>query len=486
MDSPRRRRLLEATATAIATGAAGCLSTSGDGSDTEQPTDDSLGDGDVDVDGGDGDASATSTDGSTDATASLDGEFALDAWLPAPAAVGVEGYLAYYGDLDAVRSVDVSETGRERVRRLFVPVSLEVLDYQEVTAFTGAGQTAGVCAFDADVTDVESRLADAALADDQIATPTAGPGTVSSDDGTATGTGSDPTVAPDDETATGGERPVDDAGSVPAPDGYAGYRTEAGLYWLAADHVVFGADEGVLQAFVDAHRGDVDRYASNEDFAAVRNATGEVDLGAGRAAAQSAVSGTEAFAYGWTFDDPVSMTAAFAFPDAASTNAEGVDALTDRPGFAEYDQRTVTTDGRVVSLTGAISPGEFDLFAPDDDGEDGAGTARAPQVSFAFEFAQGKDGEWDGDEGERIVIQHQGGDTVALANVALHYDDTAVATMDGIASTKPDDDSWAAGGEWTLRAASDDAPFDSGATLTVVWTSDDGESAAVIGRTELP
>ena len=75
---------------------------------------------------------------------------------------------------------------------------------------------------------------------------------------------------------------------------------------------------------------------------------------------------------------------------------------------------------------------------------------------------------------------------VALDTVAVRYDGTAVGGLDGIASTEPEGEAWHAGGQWTLRAASEETPFESGGTLQVVWTSDDGGGSAVLAEATLP
>ncbi|WP_227130843.1 type IV pilin N-terminal domain-containing protein [Halorubellus salinus] len=458
MSPPRRRDLLAFAGATATTLAAGCLST-GEGELSTTSTDDEQ---------------STTTNGPADtttgggATATIDGEFSAPAWLPGESTLDAEPLFVFAGDLDAPRDAGVDGQVLARMYETTLAVPGDILAGDDVVEFASLQGYATACTFDLPASEVRDRLAHAAAA-----TATAG-------EGTAVGTAAD-----GDDTETAGDaEPPEPTGD--APDGYEEYVTTDGVCWLGADHLLFGETRALVDAMFDARAGDVDRYASNPDFEAVLDAADDVDLLGGTAHSQQVVSSASAYAYAWRFGDRVDLVAPFAFDDAASIDADAVASLGDWAGFAEYEQTDVTTDGRVVTFTGELPVGEFDLLERDDGGRDPSGGDDAtPQVSFAFEYDQGGDGEWDGDAAERVVLTHQGGDNVDLANVAVHYDGTDVATSDAIESTRPNGDTWAAGGQWTLQAATADATFESGATLQVVWTADDGGRSAVIAQAQL-
>ena len=466
MFSPQRRDLLALAGATATTLAAGCLATD-DGSTATTDDDTST--------TTRGETAATTADAPDGPTASVDGEFAATAWLPAPSAIETDAYFAFAGDVTAPGDAGVPDAARERTRETFVGLPGRVLDVAAVVEVATAQGLGSVCTFDAPTSDVRGRLAAAAANADRPgggdATATAGEGTAKGDDGSTT------------TESTSTRSPV----TGTAPDGYLGYATDVGVYWLGADHVVFGRREAAVRAMYDARAGDVDRYASNDDVAAVRDAAGDVDLMAFAARAQQSVDAATAFGYGWRFGDVVELVAPFAFQDAASTDADAVAGLADLAGFFEYDATKVAADGRVVTFTGELPVSEFDLLARDDGGETpGGGDESTPQVAFEFEFDQGPDGEWDGDDAERVVLTHTGGDNVDLDAVVVQYEGTAVADRDGFTATKPGEGTWTAGGEWTIRATGANATFESDAVLRIVWTNDDGNQSAVIAEAVLP
>lgn len=477
---PSRRRDLLATAAGTATTlAAGCLATD---DESTAPTD-----GDDTATTTRGDTPATTAEGPAGPTATVDGAFEATAWLPAPSDVQAGAYFAFAGDVTAPADAGVPEDARTRTRETFVGLPGDVLDVADVAEVATAQSIGSVCTFDAATSEVRERLAAAAANSDG---PGGGTPTATAGEGTAAG-GSGSTTTETD--ATSGDSNSGSTTSTPspvtgdAPEGYLGYATDLGVYWLGADHVLYGRREPAVRAMYDARAGDVERYASNPDVAAVLDAADGADLLAFAARSQRAVESASAFAYAWRFGDVVELAAPFAFPDEASTDADAVAGLADLAGFFEYDATDVTTSGRVVTLTGELPVSEYDLLERDDGGENPGGSDEtAPQVAFEFEFHRGKDAEWDGDEEERVVLTHTGGDNLALDTVVVEYDGTAVADRDAFASTEPAGDDWQAGGEWTIRASGADATFQSDATLRVIWTSDDGGSSAVIAAAQLP
>lgn len=468
---PQRRRDLLAIAAGTATAlAAGCLATD-DGS--AATTDD-------DATTTRGDMPATTAPAPDGPTASVNGEFSASAWLPAPSVLDADPYFAFTGDLAAMRDAGVSEAPRRRTRETSLALRGDVLAPVEVTEMATIQRAGTVCRFDADASDVRSRLEAAPAPEDDAGgganTATASAGTESDDAATTT---------PAPTSTTGASTTA--SSSVDAPGGYEGYATARGTYWLGTDHLLYGRAGRTVRAMYDARAGDVDRYASNPDVAAVLDAAGDTDLLAFAARNQQAVESANAFAYAWRFGDVVELAAPFAFPDDASTDADAVAGLADLAGFFEYDAVDVTTNGRVVTLTGELPVSEYDLLERDDGGENsGGGEATTPQVAFEFEFHRGKDGEWDGDAEERVALTHTGGDTVDLDTVVVEYDGTAVADRDGFTSTEPAGGTWQAGGDWTIRATDGEETFESGATVRVVWTSDDGGSSAVLAAARLP
>jgi hypothetical protein len=470
MCSRRRRDLLALAGTTATALAAGCLSTN----DGSAPTTGELTDSTTTRD----DAPETTAD-PDGPTASVDGDFDASAWLPAPTVLQTDAYFAFVGDVTAPGDAGVPEAARERTRDAFVGLPGDVFDRADVVEVATAQGIGCVCTFDADTSTVQDRLA-------TVASNSGGPGgggdaTATASEGTETG--SYGTTRGDSGTATStGSAVIGDA-----PDGYVGYATLKGVYWLGADHVLYGRREGVVRAMYDARAGNLERYASNRDVTAVRDAAADADLVAFARRGQEPVPDASAYAYGWRFGDSVELVAPFAFPDAASTDADVVAGLADLAGFAEYEPVDVAVDGRVVTLTGELPLAEFDLLERDDGGEKPGGRGgTTPQVAFQFEFEPGDDSEWNGDDEERVVLTHTGGDNVDVAAVNVQYDGTAVADRNGFTSTKPTGDAWTAGGEWTIRATGADASFESDATLRVVWTTEDGSQSAVLAEAVLP
>lgn len=449
MCPPQRRDLLAlagATATSLA---AGCLST-GHGEFNYSATFDDQ---------------TTNTDeaaGNGDATATVDGEFAATTWLPASDVLGDQLFFVFAGDLDAPREAGVTDSALARTYESMLALPTAVSLGDVVTEFATVQGYATACRYDAPTSEIRDRLA---------ARTTAAKPTATAREGTSADASSEVDSTGDADASPNGD----------APDGYEGYVTDHGTYWLGADHLLFGKRRRLVEALLDARAGDVERYASNQDFGAVLDVADDVDLLGGAPASQQVVDSAVAYAYGWRFGDRVSLLAPFAFEEAGATDADAVATLGEYAGFAEYERTDVRTDGRVVTFTGELPVDEFDLLERDDGGTV-TGGGDAPQVSFSFEYHRGDDGDGE----ERVVVTHQGGDNVDLANVALHYDGSDIAKSDAFASTKPTGETWAAGGEWTLRVDGDDAAFESGATVEVVWTSDDGGRSVVLAMIELP
>ena len=327
MCPPQRRDLLALAGATATTLAAGCLDR------TDGPT--ATTEGDDTSTTTRGETAATTADAPDGPTASVDGEFAASAWLPAPSAIETDAYFAFVGDVTAPGDAGVPEPARERTRETFVGLPGDVLDVGDVVEVATAQGIGCVCTFDAPTTEVRERLATAARNADRPGdgdpTATAGEGTAADGYGATT---TEPTSANDDSNpGTATASPV----TGDAPDGYLGYATDVGAYWLGADHVLFGRREPAVRAMYDARAGDRDRYASDQDVAAVRDAAGDADLFAFAGRSQQAVESASAFAYAWRFGDVVELAVPFAFPDESSTDADAVAGLADLAGFFEYD-----------------------------------------------------------------------------------------------------------------------------------------------------
>lgn len=475
MRSPTRRTLLGVAAGGASGLLAGCIS---DTTGTATTNDD--------------DTTTTTTTAASD-LAALE---AFD-WREWPPAAGEdsssERYWTFYADADAVERADLSGVATERIRRLFVALPSEVLAFDETGEFLSFARRSVVCTYDVEMATLRERLeAAAAEGDPTTATATAsgdGGSGGGSDDG-ATDTGTPPTE--DDGTAAGTRAAEDTTAAAAsaardfgdAPDGYEAYATPAGYFWLASDHLLFGQRAAALRTIYETGSGDRETVMDATDLGPVVDAVGDVDLFAGRASTQQFVEAATAFGYAWTFGDRVELTAAFAFDAADGVDRERVAALAEEPGFAEYDDASVSVDGRVAALDASIAIDEFDfLKRPEDD--DG-GETDTPRVSLAYEVDRGDDGEWGGDDDERIAIVHQGGDSVPLERTTVRYDGVDVAESANVDSTPPEGDAWQAGGVWALTVGSTEFAFESGATVQVVWTSDDGERSAVLSQFRLP
>lgn len=469
MRSPDRRSLLELAAGAAGGLLAGCLS-------------DATGTGTTTTDG--------VTTSETEATTSS-GLAAIDAfdwreWPPADDDAAPPDYWTFYADTDAVTGAGLTDTAIERVRRLFVALPADVLALEETSAYLSLGRASTVCTYDVETAALRERL-EAAAAEGDPTTATASAGTEAGSAGGGTDTGTPPT---EDGTTQVAEDTTAAAASaaraaVDAPDGYEGYATPDGYAWLASDHLLFAERPATLEALHATGTGDGETLLDSSALGPAVDAVGDVDLFVGRPTTQQFVADATAFGYAWTFDDRAALTAAFAFPEATAVDREGVAALAEEPGFAEYGDAEVAVDGRVATLEASIATGEFDFLKRPDDADDG-GSSGPPQVAFGFDFDRGGDGEWDGADDERIRITHEGGDSVPLEQVTVTYEGVDVAESANVASTPPDREDWAAGGVWELAVDTTDFAFESGATVRVVWTSAGGDRAAVLAEATLP
>lgn len=105
-----------------------------------------------------------------------------------------------------------------------------------------------------------------------------------------------------------------------------------------------------------------------------------------------------------------------------------------------------------------------------------------PDAEFRYEADPGSNDVW-GDNGDRFLIHHDGGEDVDLSHVTVEYDHTPVSTITGIDSNAPSGDTWKPGETWKLE---DDGGgnFQSGKQVLVLWES--GGSSQILADGDLP
>jgi hypothetical protein len=136
-------------------------------------------------------------------------------------------------------------------------------------------------------------------------------------------------------------------------------------------------------------------------------------------------------------------------PDAAASDPLSV-------GVFQYDAGTIRA-GPPGDVTGVLLSGRRGPRRT---------PTRAPQIAFAFER-----------EGGTVTVVHEGGDTADASNLLVRLDGT------------PADTQWADEHEEVSagdRIAVDVGGAPEGATLRVVWESDDGDHSAVLAQYRVP
>jgi flagellin-like protein len=88
----------------------------------------------------------------------------------------------------------------------------------------------------------------------------------------------------------------------------------------------------------------------------------------------------------------------------------------------------------------------------------------SPQASFSFDYGSSE-----------VTITHDGGDSISEDRISIEdTDDTNDLTKTG------------SDGEYTAGNEVASGTYDSGETIRVVWTSDDGETSATLAESDAP
>lgn len=349
-------------------------------------------------------------------------------------------YNVVAADVEAALDADISSEGEDRLGQDFFTVPSEVIEVDDVGAFASAGSIGTVCTYNVEKSELVENLED--LED--------------------------------------GERDAPDA-----PDGYEAFGKRRMLYWVGDDYLIAARQGDLLEQMYDTEQGDEDAYMETDNMSALSDALDKDDIMVLTPYETGAAESGEGLAYGWSFDDE---TAAFKlvvmFGDESEAEDADLSSLTEMGPLSEYDDVETSADGRFGVVTGSISVDDFDLLSRENSSS--SSQATVPQVAFSFEYDDGGDGEWNGNDGEQVVIQHDGGETVDVATISIRVGGTPVSEASGIESDKPSSGDMSAGDQWTLQPTSSDNAFESGTTITLVWRSPDGDTAQILFESEIP
>ena len=227
---------------------------------------------------------------------------------------------------------------------------------------------------------------------------------------------------------------------------------------VASDGRVLGAlaDADLHAATVTPAIDGVDRLAVGVDFAArgpvVRARVTGVDGAPTRAAALDALT------YAGL---PVAALEPFAVPDG--------DDLALYAGLADRDDgQPIVLALLVVVLAAVVGTFVLGLGSSVSGGRSGGVSRTAPNVSFGYEYDAGSG---------RVTVRHEGGDTVDAGELQVAYRSDGSIEVETWGGDAP----VAAGDTFTTGQS-----VDSGATLRIVWYSDDGDTSATLGSFEVP
>jgi hypothetical protein len=114
-----------------------------------------------------------------------------------------------------------------------------------------------------------------------------------------------------------------------------------------------------------------------------------------------------------------------------------------------------------------------------------------PDAEFRYVADEGSTDGWGdaGDSSERFVIEHDGGDDVALDHVTVQYAGASVTgpAMSWLSVTKPSGSTWRTGESWVLEDPDlgSGSDFASDQQVLVLWTTPDGASQ-ILADGDLP
>jgi flagellin-like protein len=120
----------------------------------------------------------------------------------------------------------------------------------------------------------------------------------------------------------------------------------------------------------------------------------------------------------------------------------------------------------------------------------GASTATSPpDAQMRYVADKGTDDTWGNEGGEKLVIEHDGGEDIDLDRVEVQYMGTDVTSgaFPWMTSVEPSGDEWRPGETWTLKDknAGGDS-FAPNQQVLVLWTTPDGASSQILANGDLP
>lgn len=279
------------------------------------------------------------------------------------------------------------------------------------------------------------------------------------------------------------------------------YSNQSYAIAVSGDAVVFGMaeDEDVsgraaAEAMIDAESGSRAGYYGESEYArilvdALGSATfvmgAEFDLGSAvrdrvrDERARDLVDGLAAAGTSGTLGgETTDYEFVLAYEEDAEIPTESAQELVDEAreqspeAFEHVEDVSVRGVGRTLRVTATVESEElFDDFPGTVGGltgtASGGRTTAAPQVSFGFEWAEV-------DAGGRVTITHQAGDRVEADRLSIHGD---VRSFSG----------WESSTDGTVQAGSSaEAVVESGGTVRVVWSSEDGSSSSTLAYSRNP
>lgn len=233
-----------------------------------------------------------------------------------------------------------------------------------------------------------------------------------------------------------------------------------------------------LKSFIDAKRGEVERYTeASDDCARLAAGLGDAHIATGQVEPENPTfDGLVARGSAWT---PEGETTAFRAPvvfesaDSADGDAVG-EWVADSEFFSLFTETSVETSGRVVTVVGTAPTGDIESPSVPWDGQ---GSTQAPQASFTFDYEEVADGAG------LLEITHEGGDTIEAA--ALTVRGSGFADVSG--ATLTDSGQWPAGDDGEISAGdSVVVGVRSDYSITLVWASASGDQTATIAAAQGP
>jgi hypothetical protein len=271
-------------------------------------------------------------------------------------------------------------------------------------------------------------------------------------------------------------------------ESYAGYDlyegSSGGAAAISGDALLLAvgsvADEPPtnLKAFIDAKRGEVERYTeASDDCARLAAGLGDAHIASGRVEPENPTfDGLVARGSAWTAEgETTAFRAPVVFESADSADGDAVgEWVADSGFFSLFTETSVEASGRVVTVVGTAPTG--DIERPTVPWDRQVSTS-PPQAAFAFDYEAVADGTG------LLEITHEGGDTIEAA--ALTVRGSGFADVSG--STLTDSGQWPAGDDGEVSAGdSVVVGVRSDYDITLVWASTSGDQTATIATDQGP